>query len=89
MAACMRYVVSGRVQGVGFRVGVCAQAQALGLTGWVRNRDDGAVELLACGADSALEALHAWLRIGPVLAEVAAVERASVPLAHHKSFAIR
>ncbi len=88
MTACRGYVVSGRVQGVGFRVGARTQAWALGLTGWVRNRDDGAVELLACGEDSALEAMQVWLRSGPALAAVTAVEMTPAPLAEHESFAI-
>lgn len=80
--------MSGRVQGVGFRVSARTQARALGLTGWVRNRDDGAVELLACGEDSALEAMQVWLHSGPAPAAVTAVEVTSAPLAAHESFAI-
>jgi acylphosphatase len=53
-----RYVVIGRVQGVGFRWFVEREARLAGITGWVRNRDDGSVEVLA----SASEAQHAELR---------------------------
>lgn len=80
--------MSGRVQGVGFRVSARTQAQALGLTGWVRNCDDGTVELLACGEDRALEALQVWLHNGPALAAVTAVEVTPAPLAEHDNFAI-
>ena len=81
--------MSGRVQGVGFRDSVRAQAQVLGLTGWVCNRNDGSVELLACGADAALEALQTWLHSGPALAEVTAVKVMAVSLEQHQNFAIR
>ena len=53
----IRFVVTGRVQGVGFRWFVKAEARPLGLTGWVRNREDGAVEGEVEGRDDAVEAL--------------------------------
>ena len=58
-------VVEGRVQGVGFRYFVMEQAVALNLTGWVRNKWDGAVEVTAEGNRDALENLLAKLRRGP------------------------
>lgn len=59
-------VVSGQVQGVGFRMFVRAQARALGLTGWVRNRGDGrSVELAAEGPRDRLERLRALAAVGP------------------------
>lgn len=69
--------VSGRVQGVGFRHATRVAARARGLAGWVKNRADGRVEVRAEGAEEAVEALVAWLRIGPPMAEVTelAVER--------------
>jgi acylphosphatase len=66
--------VRGRVQGVGFRWFVRERARALGLTGWVRNRRDGAVEVLAVGDDSALQRLRSLLRSGPDGARVSDVE---------------
>ena len=74
MASSYRFVVSGQVQGVGFRYSAMVQARRLGLTGWVSNRADGAVEGVACGADEALAQLHQWLRKGPPAARVQGVE---------------
>lgn len=71
----MLYVaVKGRVQGVGFRWFVRERARALGLTGWVRNRDDGCVEVLALGAEDALTELRSLVAAGPSGARVSAVE---------------
>lgn len=71
----MHLRVVGRVQGVFYRASTLERAEALGLAGWVRNRKDGTVELVAEGPPEALDALHAWCRRGPQWAEVAAVER--------------
>ncbi len=65
-----RYVVSGRVQGVGFRYFVQRAATELGVTGWVRNRADRTVEAEAAGAAEQLEGFEAALRSGPPLARV-------------------
>ena len=65
-----RLSIHGRVQGVGFRWALSAEATALGLTGWVRNRRDGSVEALVCGAPAAVAALTAWARRGPPGARV-------------------
>lgn len=62
--------VSGLVQGVYFRAGTQAKAQELNLAGWVANRDDGDVELMARGGREALDELHAWLQQGPEAARV-------------------
>jgi acylphosphatase len=63
-------LVTGAVQGVGFRVFAQRQAAALGLRGWVRNRPDGAVEVVAQGPREAVGQLLAALRRGPRLARV-------------------
>jgi len=60
-----RAIVRGRVQGVGFRYFTQREASALGLTGYVRNRWDGTVEVVAEGPRQALERLLARLRLGP------------------------
>ena len=69
-----RFIVSGRVQGVGFRAFVEARAATLGLAGWVRNRGDGTVEALAIGPPAAVEAFIAWAHRGPSNARVSRVE---------------
>jgi acylphosphatase len=71
--AAQRLLITGRVQGVGFRYALQDEAQKLGVAGWVRNRSDGSVEALARGAPHALQALAAWARRGPPAARVAAV----------------
>lgn len=70
-----RFLVSGRVQGVAFRAQARAEALALGLDGHAVNLDDGRVEVLAAGDATAIDALARWLRHGPPLARVEAVER--------------
>lgn len=62
--------VRGRVQGVGFRWYVVETARELGLAGWVRNRPDGNVELVAAGSREALERLRAAVQAGPPGARV-------------------
>jgi acylphosphatase len=66
--------VTGRVQGVGFRWSAVREARQLGLRGWVRNADDGSVEIEAEGAPSALADFLAWLRRGPSGSFVSDVE---------------
>ena len=68
-------VISGRVQGVYFRQSTREQAQALGVSGWVRNRSDGTVELVVEGPASSVEKLVAWCKTGPDMARVDGVER--------------
>lgn len=73
------FIVTGRVQGVGFRWFVRVQALALGLRGWVRNREDGSVEALAVGRADQLDELEADLRRGPPAARVESVRRRPGP----------
>jgi len=74
-----RYVVSGMVQGVGFRWFVLREAHRLELRGWVTNLSDGSVEVVAEGADSRLEELEAVLQRGPSIARVQGVEKFELP----------
>ena len=66
-------VVRGRVQGVGYRYAMTETAEALGVTGWVRNRRDGTVEAVVQGDEELVERLVAWCGRGPVGASVTAV----------------
>jgi acylphosphatase len=75
MTKSLRVIVSGRVQGVWFRAWTEREAKALGLDGWVRNRRDGSVEAVICGADDAVAAMLKALAEGPELAHVDAVEQ--------------
>jgi acylphosphatase len=65
-----RLVITGIVQGVGFRYAMLAQARLLGVTGWVRNRRDGSVEAVIAGDPAQLEAMLDWSRSGPAGAAV-------------------
>lgn len=73
--AAARFLVSGKVQGVWFRASTREQALLLGLCGHASNLVDGRVEVLAVGDADAIEQLANWLRQGPPLARVEAVER--------------
>ncbi len=82
--------VHGRVQGVYYRAETRIKASALGLAGWVRNREDGSVELVAEGPRAQLDALLDWCRAGPTLARVEAVEpEFGEPTGEFSSFEIR
>jgi len=67
-------IVSGIVQGVNFRYYTVRQAESLGLTGWVANRWDGTVEVVAEGLRPDLQALLDWLGHGPPAATVTGVQ---------------
>jgi acylphosphatase len=71
----IKVVVSGRVQGVSFRASMKDAAIRFGVEGWVRNRDDGAVEALVQGEEANVERLLAWARMGPPGAEVISLDR--------------
>ncbi|HEY1776096.1 MAG TPA: DNA polymerase ligase N-terminal domain-containing protein [Solirubrobacteraceae bacterium] len=88
-AIAIRAVVTGAVQGVGFRDAAVARAQSLGLRGWVRNGDDGTVVVHAEGTEDAVEALVAFLREGPRLARVDEVDTSAAAVEGHEQFAIR
>ena len=70
MTEARRLVISGIVQGVGFRYAMMAQARLLGLNGWVRNRRDGSVEAIIAGDAAQIEQMLAWARNGPAGAVV-------------------
>jgi len=85
-----RFLVRGRVQGVGFRWFVEREAHILGIAGWVRNNHDGSVEVLAQGTRDQLAGLHSRLREGPRAARVDTVEVSeSVAVDGLRSFSIQ
>jgi acylphosphatase len=67
-------VITGRVQGVGFRYATQREAERHGLAGWVRNRPDGSVEAEFHGPADSIESMLSWCRTGPPFARVDAVE---------------
>lgn len=84
-----RYVVKGRVQGVGYRDFVKREAEKRGLAGYARNLDDGTVEVHAVGPASQVEDLLGVLQRGPRLAQVHGVDHEPAPVAPYPSFDIR
>lgn len=65
-----RVIIKGRVQGVWFRESTRREAVALGITGWVKNRPEGSVEVLAEGPEEAVMELISWCNHGPPVARV-------------------
>lgn len=87
--ACAHFRVRGQVQGVFFRASTEAVALRLGLSGWVRNSENGAVELIACGTVRQLDELEKWLWQGPSNARVTGVQRAPAALQTFHGFEVR
>jgi acylphosphatase len=83
------YRVRGRVQGVGFRYFVEHSARALDIRGWVRNADDGSVEVYALGTAGQLSELAGLLWKGPRWSEVRGVDEAEAALENHSGFSVR
>lgn len=86
--AC-RFVVWGRVQGVGYRDFAQRAANDLRLAGYARNLDDGTVEVYAIGSSQQIDELEQKLRVGPRAADVRAVERSEAEMLHYEGFSIR
>jgi acylphosphatase len=87
--ACLRCLVSGRVQGVFFRAGTREEARRLGIRGWVRNLPGGQVEVMACGEHAALRALRDWLWEGPPWAQVTSVQCVAADEQDFSEFTVR
>lgn len=87
--ATTRFVVRGRVQGVGYRYFALKEAEALGLTGFARNAADGSVEVVAEGNDDALRRFGERLREGPAFAAVEGVEASSIDERGDSRFEVR
>ena len=86
---CIRATVSGKVQGVFFRDNAQRKAQTLSLSGWIKNLDNGDVELIACGERDPIMVLTDWLWQGPDLAEVSNVHWEEIPWEDHSAFSIK
>jgi acylphosphatase len=83
-------VIHGRVQGVYYRASTQEVAQRLSLSGWVRNRSDGTVELVAEGPSDRVQELVEWCNHGPTLARVERIERfATEPIGLDGGFHVR
>jgi len=90
MLHARRFLIRGRVQGVGFRWFVEREAYLLQVAGWVRNNSDGTVEVLAQGTRDQLAGLHSRLREGPRASRVDEVEASdAAPTPGLTSFQIR
>jgi len=86
---CAHFRVTGRVQGVFFRAATEERARSLRLSGWVRNCENGDVELVACGAPALLAELERWLWQGPSAARVDSVHREEQPWQAGTGFVVR
>lgn len=86
--AAARFVVVGKVQGVFFRASTREQALRLGLRGHAKNLGDGSVEVLAVGDAGSIDALEAWLHVGPPMARVDSVSRAAADDGPGEGFSI-
>ncbi len=84
----IHFFISGRVQGVGFRMSTSQQSKLLGIKGWVRNLDDDRVEVYACGEQYSLDQLYKWLTHGPSIARVINVECLSAEYLEFSDFSI-
>jgi len=89
MNKAVQLKIKGIVQGVFFRQSTIEKARELDITGWVRNCEDGSVELEAEGDENLLKAFVQWCHRGPRNAKVADVEEKDVPFKGHEGFEIK
>ena len=89
MSKTIHFYVTGRVQGVFFRMRTRQQAQQLGITGWVRNLADGRVEGTASGNPEELERFSSWLHEGPEYARVKRVDLEEMEYQEFDEFRVR
>jgi acylphosphatase len=87
--AARRFLISGRVQGVGYRYFAEHSAHETGVTGWARNLDDGRVEVHANGTAAQLDDFEGRLRTGPRFADVRSVESIEAAVLELSGFHIR
>ena len=88
MRVARRYVITGRVQGVGFRYVTEAAAARAGVYGWVRNNPDGSVEAFLEGEETAVDAVEAALRRGPSSSQVDNVAVSEEAPTHRSGFSV-
>ncbi len=88
MPETISILVKGKVQGVFFRQSTREKATELGLTGEVKNRDDGSVFIIATGLPDQLNALAYWCEQGPARAKVSSVHVENLPFREFNSFNI-
>ena len=86
---CLRVLISGRVQGVGYRYSTKEQAIALNIVGWVRNLADGRVEATIQGVASSVDSMMKWFYKGPPAAKVTGIETEQQPIQAFETFEIR
>ena len=89
MIKTIHFLVSGKVQGVFFRMETKQQADQQALGGWVRNTSDGRVEGMVTGEATKLSIFRKWLQQGPPLADVNEVEVEEIELQPYENFTIR
>lgn len=87
--AAIHVIITGRVQGVGYRAWTVEQAQSRGLNGWVRNRRDGTVEAVFSGDADMLDAMLQACTDGPPLAQVVDIQRAAYDMLSEAGFTAR
>lgn len=85
----IRVVVSGDVQGVGYRYTLRMVAQEAGVAGWVRNRPDGTVEAEIEGADAKVDAVLVWMAQGPPGSKVSSADATDIPWEGSADFDVR
>jgi acylphosphatase len=84
-----RFIITGRVQGVGYRYFACREAEALGISGYVRNLPDGSVEVVAEADRERLQAFADRLEEGPPFGRVEGMEQSTIPAVGARGFHIR
>ena len=82
-------LITGEVQGVFYRATAKEIAEQIGLTGWVKNREDGSVEAMAVGTEEQLQRFIEWCKIGPSKAVVTNVTLTQVADEHFTAFTIK
>ena len=86
--SCMRCIISGRVQGVYYRVSAQGQASQYGIKGWAKNLTSGQVEVMACGNEADLQLFLAWLKQGPGNATISTVTYETLPWMEYQGFLV-